>query len=111
MPVRRVRAIARIRRTGPQCLRSGPARQENRATEMSGNVREWCAYWHEANAPACWKPDATAQASTGSCRCLHGGSWDFAVITDYIRCARRFHDYPTDYRNDFRGFRCARTVL
>lgn len=78
--------------------------------DMHGNVAEWCLDWHgdiNSDPATDW-----AGASSGSCRVLRGGNWDYdGNYYYYFRSSYRSSYYPSDsYYNRFFGFRLSRTL-
>jgi len=70
--------------------------------DMSGNVCEWCADWHDDNYYYS-SPSMNPQGpSSGSYRSVRGGSWTY--ISDYGRSAYRNSDGPEKTTN-YSGFR------
>jgi formylglycine-generating enzyme required for sulfatase activity len=76
------------------------------AFDMAGNVREWVADWYGAySAGQLSNPTGPL---TGSYRVMRGGGW--GENTSALRSAdRSYYSYP-NYRMNFVGFRCARTL-
>ena len=72
--------------------------------DMHGNVREWCADWHDFDYYEKSPSTDPAGPSSGDDRVLRGGGWfGFAWR---CRSANRFRDTPAD-RFDYLGFRVA----
>ena len=72
--------------------------------DMHGNVLEWCEDWYGAY-PVESVTDPKGPA-TGEYRVLRGGSFSHFVYL--ARSSLRYYITPSD-RNDFNGFRLART--
>ena len=75
---------------------------------MRGNVWEWVQDRYGPYS-AEWQVDPQGPPSGDADRVVRGGSWG-VVIAYRFRCAYRFHCRP-GFRDDYLGFRCARTVL
>jgi iron(II)-dependent oxidoreductase len=73
--------------------------------QLSGNVLEWCADWHDDNAYSRYRYGNLAAPSSGLYRVQRGGSWS-NLKTDYFSASsRRLLSFPSN-RDDNYGFRC-----
>ena len=80
------------------------------ALDMSGNVLEWAADWHEDGYYGTL-PDGVVNPqgpTSGKHRELRGGSWG-DNYAGHLRAAYRYGDFPT-VRGIGVGFRCARSL-
>ena len=77
--------------------------------QVHGNVYDWTEdCWHDTYQGAPTDGSAwTTSCTDGSRRVLRGGSWDYGPRD--LRSASR-NWYPTDFRNDYFGFRVGRTL-
>ncbi|MFK7948436.1 MAG: SUMF1/EgtB/PvdO family nonheme iron enzyme [Saprospiraceae bacterium] len=70
--------------------------------DMSGNVKEWCSDWYDANYYAISHENNPQGASTGNVKVVKGGSW----IDKKENCRVSNRDYAIpDFRNSTIGFR------
>ena len=74
--------------------------------DMHGNAWQWCADWCGDDYYGKSPTKDPQGPDTGDVRVLRGGSWD--VMPQAARSAGRDGATP-DYRNDYAGFRVART--
>ena len=63
--------------------------------DMSGNVWEWCADWHDDRLSGGTDPNG---ASSGVCRVLRGGSWNYDAA--HCRAAFRSWHFPNSRSNE-----------
>lgn len=72
--------------------------------DMHGNMWEWCADWHAADAYAAAAVPDPPGPTEGAARVIRGGAWRFSC--DYCRSAVR-HGYDPRIRAYDVGFRVA----
>ncbi|WP_417913346.1 SUMF1/EgtB/PvdO family nonheme iron enzyme [Candidatus Electronema sp. TJ] len=72
--------------------------------DMHGNVREWCADWHDADYYAVSPKDNPTGPDSGSGRVIRGGSWGYSPD---VACAANRDGFAPDYRFLDLGFRVA----
>jgi len=75
--------------------------------DMHGNVHEWVEDSYHPTYEGAPEDGSAWTAGGTSSRVLRGGSWSF--FPNYLRSANRSFDRP-DFRNDYIGFRVARTL-
>jgi len=71
--------------------------------QLSGNVWEWCADWHDGNAYTRYRQGNLAPPSLGTSRVVRGGSW-FDDLPGRFSASRRHFSCPG--ASNARGFRC-----
>ena len=75
--------------------------------DMSGNLWELCYDWYNSSYYTSSPSNYPTGPSSGSTRVVRGGFWNRSA--NFSRCADRLDNLPSD-RNNFIGFRVARTV-
>jgi formylglycine-generating enzyme len=72
--------------------------------QMSGNVSEWCADWHDGKAYYGYPQGNLTPPSAGTARVLRGASWYYDNPVNFLASRRDFCNPGT--RNGTYGFRC-----
>ena len=90
--------------TLPVCSKK-PGNSAQGVCDLAGNVWEWVADWYGPYREA--PTDGSARVKAAQGRVLRGGGWFYSAR--FLRAASRDWALP-GFRNDFLGFRLARSA-
>jgi formylglycine-generating enzyme required for sulfatase activity len=68
---------------------------------------EWCDGWYDPDAYNRYMNGDFSAPKEGDRRICRGGAWAYDPYQDVFKCSTRF--YIGDTRNNYTGFRCAKT--